>query len=192
MPRARTGKSRRPQRYSSVHQDSADANDCTASITPTPPASPPESSASSTSAKSESADFIDHYRYAVIDPIDPRFEASATVGRGELLLTIRTELESGERSPAIRKSDQFRKIVAHFARRFESIVVTWSYGDDLTAFNRAIAAGATPEEAASRTWTGLQGAAAGYSRVVVRSLEKMPGRYSKVVVTFCQPHACEH
>lgn len=132
---------------------------------------------------------LGHYNYAVSDPIDPRFQAFATVQRGELLLTIRTQLESGERSPALREPDQFRKIVAYFARRFTSISVSWSYGDDLAAFNRAIAAGSTPEEAALRTWTGLQVAAAGYSRVTVRSLEKQPGRYSKVVVSFWEPKA---
>ena len=130
---------------------------------------------------------MDHYHYSISDPLDPRFQASATVQRGELRLTMRTQLESGERAPALREAEQFRKIVAHFARRFHSISVSWTYGDDLAAFNRAIAAGAAPEEAALRTWTGLQAAAAGYSRVQVRSLERQPGRYSRVAVSFGKP-----
>jgi hypothetical protein len=130
------------------------------------------------------ANLMDHYHYSVSDPLDPRFQASATVQRGELCLTIRTQLESGERAPSLREAEQFRKIVAHFARRFHRISVFWTYGDDLAAFNRAIAAGAAPEEAALRTWTGQQAAAAGYSRAQVRSLERGPGRYSKVAVSF--------
>ena len=130
---------------------------------------------------------MDHYDYFVSDRLDPRFQASATVQRGELCLTIRTQLESGERAPSLREAEQFRKIVAHFARRFHSISVSWTYGDDLAAFNRAIAAGAAPEEAALRTWTGQQAAAAGYSRVQVRSLERQPGRYSRVAVSFGKP-----
>jgi hypothetical protein len=132
---------------------------------------------------------MDHYDYSVSDPIDPRFQASATVLHGELLLTIRTQLESGERAPALREADQFRRIVTHFARRFHSISVSWSYGDDLAAFNRAAAAGATPEEAALRTWTGQQAALAGFSCVQIRSLERQPGRYSKVAVSFCEPES---
>jgi hypothetical protein len=132
---------------------------------------------------------MEHYDYSVSDPVDPRFEASATVQRGQLLLSIRTQLESGERSPALREAEQFRKIVAHFARRFHSISVSWSYGDDLAAFNRAAAAGATPEEAALRTCTGQQAAVAGFSRVQIESLERQPGRYSKVAVNFCEPES---
>jgi hypothetical protein len=132
---------------------------------------------------------MDHYHYSVSDPLDPRFLASATVQRGELFLTIRTQLESGERAPTLREAEQFRKIVVHFARRFHRISVSWSYGDDLTAFNRAAAAGATPEEAALRTWTGQQAAAAGYSRAQIRSLERQPGRYSKVAVSFGKPES---
>ena len=132
---------------------------------------------------------MDHFEYSVSDPIDPRFEASATVQRGQLFLNIRTHLESGERAPALREADQFRKIVAHFARRFHSISVSWSYGDDLETFNRAAAAGATPEEAALRTWTGQQAALAGFSRVQIRSLARQPGRYSKVVLSFAKPES---
>ena len=132
---------------------------------------------------------MDHYHYSISDPLDPRFQASATVQRGELRLTMRTQLESGERAPALREAEQFRKIVAHFARRFHSISVSWTYGDDLAAFNRAIAAGAAPEEAALRTWTGQQAAAAGYSRAQIRSLERRPGRYCRVSVSFGRPES---
>ena len=132
---------------------------------------------------------MDHYDYSDSDPLDPRFQASATVQRGELRLTIRTQLESGERAPALREAEQFRKVVAHFARRFHSISVSWTYGDNLAAFNRAIAAGAAPEEAALRTWTGQQAAAAGYSRVQILSLERQPGRYSRVAGTFGKPES---
>jgi hypothetical protein len=130
---------------------------------------------------------MNHYRYQVSDPIDPRFQASASVEAGELAFDIRTELETGERSTVLRGPDQLRKILAHFAPRFESLRVCWSYGDNLKAFNRATAAGATHEEAVLRTWTGHQLALSRYSNVAIRSLEGFPLRYTKVVVCFRKP-----
>ena len=64
-----------------------------------------------------------HYKYHVSDPIDPRFEATASVNAGELVFDIRIELESGERSTVLRGADQLRKILAYFAPRYESLRV---------------------------------------------------------------------
>jgi len=104
----------------------------------------------------------DHSRYSVSDPANPRFQAFATLDystlmglkQDELTLTIRTKLDNGQRSTVLRGGEQFRKIVAHFAGRFTGIRGSWSYDDNLEAFNRAVAAGAQPEEAAVKTWTG--------------------------------------
>jgi hypothetical protein len=130
---------------------------------------------------------MNHYRYHVADPIDPRFEATASVNKGELLFDIRVELESGERSTVLRGPDELRKILAHFVPRYQSVRVCWSYGDNLRAFNRATAAGATTDEAALRTWTGHQLALAGYSNVSIQSLEGSTGRFTKVTVCFRKP-----
>jgi len=130
---------------------------------------------------------MNHYRYHASDPIDPRFEATACVDAGELLFDIRVELESGERSISLRGPDQLRKILVHFARRYDRLRVCWSYGDNLKAFNSAVAAGATNEEAVLRTSTGHQLALAGYSNVAIQSLEGCCARYTRLVVCFRKP-----
>jgi hypothetical protein len=130
---------------------------------------------------------MNHYRYHTADPLDPRFEATAYVKAGELFFDIRVELDSGERSISLRGPDQLRKILAYFAHRYDSLRVCWSYGDNLKAFNRAIAAGATNEEAVLRTTTGHQLALAGYSNVTIQSLEGLSARHTKLVVCFRKP-----
>ena len=126
----------------------------------------------------------DHFRYTASDPTDPRFQALAFVDSGELVLCIQTQLPTGERSRVFRGEDQFRRIVTHFAGRFRSIRDTWISGDNLKEFNRAIGAGVSHDNAAVMTGTGTQAAAAGYSSVKIVSLEGLPGRYTKVVLSF--------
>jgi hypothetical protein len=130
---------------------------------------------------------MNHYEYSVSDPIDPRFRASASVKAGELEVDLRVELESGERSTVLRGPDELRKILAHFVPRYQGVRVCWPYGDNLKAFNRATAAGATAEKAALRTWTGQQLALAGYSNVSIQSLAGSTARFTKVVVCFRKP-----
>ena len=130
---------------------------------------------------------MNHYTYHVADPIDPRFEVTASINEGELLFDIRVELETGERSTVLRGPDELRKILAHFVPRYQRVRVCWSYGDNLKIFNRATAVGATADEAALRTWTGNQLALAGYSSVSIQSLEGSTGRFTKAVVCFRKP-----
>jgi hypothetical protein len=127
---------------------------------------------------------MNHWRYVMTDPSDPRFQVTALIEEGELVIDIRTELESGERSAALNTADQLRKILARFFPRYRSIRTSWQFGDNLVAFNRCVAAGATPEEAALRTALGHQLALAGYPRPLVLSLEGSPARYTKIVVSF--------
>jgi hypothetical protein len=127
---------------------------------------------------------MDHWRYVVSDPIDPRFRVTAVIEKEELLIDIRTELESGERSAALNTADQVRRILAHFFPRYRSVRTTWRFGENLAAFNRYTAAGATLEEAALRTAVGHQLALAGYPRPLILSLEGFPARYTKIVVRF--------
>jgi hypothetical protein len=130
---------------------------------------------------------MEHYRYSVSDPADPRFFATAVVEEEELLIDIRTELASGERSTALNGLSQLRQILAHFFPRYKSIRTSWWLGEDLATINRATAAGATPEEAVLRTTLGHQIALAGFARVLIRSLEGFPARYTKIVVSFMRP-----
>ncbi len=127
---------------------------------------------------------MNHYRYAVSDPADSRFQATGVIEGEELVIDLRTESESRERSPSLWASYHLRKIMAHFVPRYKSVRTSWCPGENLIAFNRAIAAGATPEVAAIRTSLGHQVALAGYSRAEILSLEGDPARYTKVVVRF--------
>jgi hypothetical protein len=126
-------------------------------------------------------------RYVASDPSNPRFQAFATLDGDELTLLIRTKLPNGQRSAVLHGAEQFRKILVHFAGRFTSIRGSWSYDDNLEAFNRAVLTGDAPEMAALKTWTGRQCAAAGYKRATIRSLEGQPGNYTKVVASFLRP-----
>jgi hypothetical protein len=130
---------------------------------------------------------MEHYRYSVLDPGDPRFFANAVVEEEELLIEIRTELASGERSAALNGANQLRQILAHFFPRYKSIRTSWCFGENLVTFNRATAAGLTIEEAVLSTALGHQVALAGFSRVLIRSLEGFPARYTKIVVSFMRP-----
>jgi hypothetical protein len=127
---------------------------------------------------------MDHSRYMVLDPSDPRFRVTALIEEEELVIDLRTELESGERSTALKAADQLRRILARFVPRYRSIRISWRFGENLVAFNRCTAAGATPEEAALRTAVGHQLALAGYPRPDILSLEGFTARYTKVVVSF--------
>src|ERR1700675_1275323 len=99
---------------------------------------------------------MDHRRYSVSDPVRSCFHSIAVMEEEELLIDVRTELESGERSAVLNGADQLRKILAHFFPRYKRVRVSWWFGENLVAFNRALAAGATPEVAAQRTVFGHQ------------------------------------
>ena len=127
---------------------------------------------------------MEHYRYSVLDPGDPRFFANAVVEEEELLIEIRTELPSGERSAALNGANQLRQILAHFFPRYKSIRTSWCFGENLVTFNRATAAGVTTEEAVLNTALGHQIALAGFSRVLIRSLEGFLARNEFVASDF--------
>jgi hypothetical protein len=127
---------------------------------------------------------MDHSRYAVSDPSDARFRVTALIEEEQLVIDLRTELESGERSAVLNAADQLRRILARFVARYRSVRISWQFGENLVAFNRCTAAGATPEEAALRTPIGHQLALAGYPRPLILSLEGFSARYTKVVVSF--------
>jgi hypothetical protein len=130
-------------------------------------------------------------RYFVWDSSNPQFKAFAHVEDDEIFINLRTELETANgvvKSAVLRGSEQFQRILQFFAGRFKGIRGSWSFGTNLEAFNKAILAGMSPVDAARlETWTGQQATKAGYSRVVIRSLEGPAGHYSKVTVSFFHP-----
>jgi hypothetical protein len=63
------------------------------------------------------------------------------------------------------------------------VVGSWTYGDNLVAFNRLTAQGMSLEEAAAQTWTGAQSVKNGFTRVEVIA-KGAPGAYSRVLAKF--------
>ncbi len=126
--------------------------------------------------------------YRVFDASNIRWQAMGDIGAdGMLNITLRTRLEDGTRSSAIRGAEQFQAIIQHFAGRSKGIRGSWTYGDNLDAFNQATVAGLPPEEAALVTWSGKQAAQAGYTRVIILLLSGLPGDYTSVKVNFLRP-----
>lgn len=104
-------------------------------------------------------------QYRAADAANPRLQANAYLREGELELGIRTVLEDGTRG-SIRGGEQFAAIIEHFgAKNIKTIKGSWSYGDNLAAFNKGVRSGLSPEAAAARTWTGQQAAGAGFGSV---------------------------
>lgn len=127
-------------------------------------------------------------RYYVRDSSNYRYKAFALIDSdGMLEIDLRTRLEDGRRSTVLRGAEQFHLILRHFAGRFRGIRGNWQFGDNLAAFNQAVQAGRSPEEAALQTWTGRQAQAAGFSRVENLRLGGKPGAYSDVRVDFLPP-----
>ncbi|HYH16506.1 MAG TPA: hypothetical protein VD794_14855, partial [Flavisolibacter sp.] len=107
-------------------------------------------------------------RYYVEDISNRRFNAEGRVNEnGQLDITIRTKLESGERSSNLNAEEQFQKILEHFEGRFESIKGNWQYETNLEMFKKFIKEGFTREQAALKTWTGKQAGKAGYNIVEI-------------------------
>jgi hypothetical protein len=122
--------------------------------------------------------------YLVVDAAEPIFSAEAQlVAGGELKLVIRTEFQ-GQRSAALRGSEQFQAILRHFSGKVRGIKGEWTYETNLMKFNELTAGGKSAREAALGTWTGEQAAANGYRNVIVRTLDGTPGSYTKVDVLF--------
>jgi RHS repeat-associated protein len=139
-----------------------------------------ESSSAGLEDKSVAGEF-----YYVQDPAHPRFYAKGNVTpRGELSISIRTELESGQRSALLRGQEQFERIVKFFEGRFSSIKGSWQFGKNLDKFNELTAKGVSPEAAAGQTWAAEQAAAAGFKKVTVENLQGTPGKYESVQVLF--------
>ncbi|MDR3676856.1 MAG: DUF4157 domain-containing protein [Acidobacteriota bacterium] len=125
--------------------------------------------------------------YRAVDPANKQLVAVGYFREGELELHIRAQTDAGVRG-AIRGAEQFKKIVDYFGlAKIRSIKGSWSFGDNLSAFNEAIADKATPEAAAAGTWTGKQAKDVGFTAVHVTRTYGEPGKYTKVEVSFTRP-----
>lgn len=127
-------------------------------------------------------------RYFVKDTAHPRFIAEGSITpRGELSITLRAELETGQRSTLLKGYEQFQAILSFFEGQFTAIKGSWQFGSNLARFNELTAPGPgqlSPNAAAAATWSGQQAAAAGFRTVQVTNLQGTPGNYTTVQVLF--------
>ena len=77
----------------------------------------------------------------------------------------------------------FKEMINHFGDTAKGVVGSWTYADNLAAFNRLTAQGMSLEEAAAQTWTGMQAARNGFTNVEVIA-EGAPGAYTRVLAKF--------
>jgi RHS repeat-associated protein len=76
----------------------------------------------------------------------------------------------------LRGKQMFADVMDHFGDRVKSITGYWRYGDNLGAFNDAVANGESLGSAARGTWTGQRAAEHGFSRVkIVQADEGVDG-----------------
>ena len=78
----------------------------------------------------------------------------------------------------------FKEMIDHFGATAKGVVGSWTYGDNLAAFNRLTAQGLSLEEAAAQTWTGMQAGRNGFtgwksSRRVLRG--PIPGSWQSLL-----------
>lgn len=152
-----------------------------------PPAGEPPAAAAPAAPAAEPQVTTTPESYRAVDPANKQLGAAGYLRGGELELHIRAQTNEGARG-AIRGAEQFRKIIDYFGlNNIRSIKGSWSYGDNLNAFNKAIAEGATPEAAAAQTWTGQQAAKVGFTGVHVTRTYGAVGAYTKVEVSFTRP-----
>ncbi|MHB0953991.1 MAG: SpvB/TcaC N-terminal domain-containing protein [Allorhizobium sp.] len=124
-------------------------------------------------------------RYFLVDSTNSRLYAEASVsGRGELSISLRTELESGVRSTVLKGGEQFDKILQFFKGQFSAIKGNWQFGSNLAKVNELTATGMSLEQAAAQTWTASKAADAGYKTIKVLGSEGAPGAYTAVQVLF--------
>lgn len=93
--------------------------------------------------------------------------------KGNLTLMMDNNPKLG--SP-LRGKKMFADVMDHFGDRVKSIQGYWKYGDNLGAFNDAVANGKSLGSAAKGTWTGRRAAEYGFARVkVIQADEGLDG-----------------
>lgn len=127
-------------------------------------------------------------------PVPPSAYAEFSLNNGHLTSNIETAgADTGQPSTMINAKKLFAQALAYFGEGVKGINGLWSYGDNLREFNRLTGKNLSPEEAASKTWTGLRAAEAGFTRVVFKPADRKilkagkPGAYKTVTVRFVKP-----
>ena len=93
-------------------------------------------------------------------------------------------IEAGPRANP-RGNVLFKEMINYFGDAARGVVGSWTYGDNLSTFNRLTAQGISLEEAAAQTWTGMQAARNGFGKVEVIA-EGAPGAYTMVLAKFAR------
>jgi hypothetical protein len=129
-------------------------------------------------------------RYLKYDSENNRFQAMGVIDADNMLdITLRTELDTGERTPLFRGTDEFRNIERFFHRRMAGIKGNWQYGTNLDEFNQNLQNGMSFSDAARSTWTGRRAAELGYTDVSYDpfSFSGTFGHYTQVKFYFTKP-----
>ncbi|MFL5814424.1 MAG: hypothetical protein ACJ763_12670 [Bdellovibrionia bacterium] len=133
-------------------------------------------------------ELLDDTSYTVRDPSYPGLVANGELTDGRLLLSfVMVREQDGARSPRLRGSEQFDKIMAHFGDRVKIIGGSWTFGTNLQTFNELTAQGMDLKSAALSTWTGKNAQRHGFTDVVIESIHGTPGHYHPVKVRFEKP-----
>jgi hypothetical protein len=123
--------------------------------------------------------------YRVHDAANSKFYAQGRLGsHGELEIDLRTELQTGEKSAALKGREQFRNIVNFFRGGFSAIKGNWQFGTNLDKVNELTARGIPLEEAAAQTWSAEQARGFGFEKVRILEAVGRPGNYTTVKVLF--------
>jgi hypothetical protein len=91
-------------------------------------------------------------------------------------------IEAGPRANP-RGNALFKEMIDHFGDAAKGVIGSWTYGDNLAAFNRLTARGLSLGEAAAQRWTGIQAARNGFTKVEVIA-EGDSGAYTTVLAKF--------
>jgi hypothetical protein len=133
-------------------------------------------------------ELLDDTSYTVRDPSFPGLVANGELTDGRLLLSfVMVREQDGARSPLLKGSEQFDKIMAHFGDRVKVVLGSWTFGNNLETFNELTGQGMDIKSAALKTWTGKNAQRHGFTEVVVESINGTPGHYYPVKVRFEKP-----
>jgi hypothetical protein len=122
--------------------------------------------------------------YKLTDPNHSDFHLEGRLRNGVLEYSVRTTSSLGDRRATWSAREEVGHMIRHFGDRVKAIEGHWQYGDNLTAFNAAVAAGVPPKQAAMQTWSGKVAADFRFYRVQIVSLKGEPGNYAQVTVRF--------
>ncbi|SBT89725.1 intein C-terminal splicing region/RHS repeat-associated core domain-containing protein [Streptomyces sp. DI166] len=89
-----------------------------------------------------------------------------------------------DRGSPLRGKQMFADVMEHFGDRVQSIQGYWRYGDNLGAFNKAVAEGMSMRAAARDTWTGKRAAEFGFTRVKILQADEGVDGFTVVSALF--------